>query len=111
MLIDLKAHYLDLLVGALEAAGAACLHRAETETKGIIYVTPSPRVTAVSAVLRYEFGEDGVALSFQSREKAQLPFAASYLEGLDDLWPQLARWLTGNRIEFKPGAAKGKLAA
>ena len=118
MLIDLKAHYLDLIVNALEAAGMAVLHRPDPtggESKGVLYVCPDPRAdgarpqarsTKSEIVVAYDFGPEGFLLAAQFRD-SRTPFkwSGSYQDGLDDLWPALAKALASNRLTDKRRAA------
>lgn len=121
MLIDLKAHYLDLIVNALEAAGMAVLHRPDPtggDSKGVIYVCPAPRrepaglsertvtTTKSEIVVAYDFGPEKFILAAQFRD-SRVPFkwSGSYQDGLDDLWPALAKALASNRLTDKRRAA------
>lgn len=109
-LIDLKAHYLDLLVTALEKAGYACLHRpvsAPGTERGVIYATRSATATRSEFVVHYDFDAERCAVGIEFRDqRPKVAFAAAYQDGLDDLWPKLQKAILGNRIEFKPAPKK-----
>ena len=109
MLTDLRAHYLDLLVGALEALGRACLHVPERDGAGKIYVVGGVKgSTAAEFVVGYVFDQDLFKLAIEfADERAPFAYASPYVAGVDTLWPKLARAVNGNRIGFKPGAKRG----
>ena len=103
MLIDLKAHYLDLIVGAIEAGGNACLHRPDSKNPdgGAIYVTKGDGgETRAEYVLRYEFGERAFRCAVEfSDERPAFLYDAYFVDGLDKFWPAFRRALSANRLE------------
>lgn len=110
MLVDLKAHYLDLLVAAMEVGGNACLHREDSWglEKGLIYVTASPKNTAAVMVVQYNFDDHGYQLQVEFKdERPKFQFGATFVEGLEPLWPKLLKAMSGNRLtdKIKPAAA------
>lgn len=110
MLLDLKAHYLDLIIDALEANEYTCLHRPNLVDNGRIYVVRSTTNTAAVAVVSYDFDEERVALKVErtdwsTPDDAPLLFAATYVKGLALFWPPLARKLHERRLANEPSAA------
>jgi len=105
MLIDLQAHYLDLIVQAIEAAGHACLLKKTGEDRGVIYVTQTSTSTKSAAVLCFDFQDTSAVFGVQFRDGRE-PFTAhvSYHDGLDVFFQELLRVLTGNRIEDRRAA-------
>lgn len=102
MLIDLKAHYLDLLVGAMEAGNNACLHRQLGEDQGVIYAARSTQETKTEYAVLYDFRHDSVSLRVQfADERPPLTFTASYVEGLDKFWPEFGKAIRANRLTAK----------
>ena len=102
MMIDLKAHYLDLLVGAIEAGGNAALHRQLGEDQGAVYAARSSQGTKTEYVVLYDFSHDSVSLRVQfADERPQLTFTASYVEGLDEFWGKFSKALKANRLTQK----------
>ena len=104
MLIDLKAHYLDLIVTAIEAGGNACLHRpsASSQDRGTIYVTRKPKLTKADYVMDYEFGPTAFHCRVQfSDERPTFLFNTAYVKGLEDFWPAFRKALSANRLPDK----------
>ena len=103
MLVDLKAHYLDLIVSAIEAGGNACLHRSVDGTeRGAIYVTRSKEETKTEYVLLYDFDTKSVAFELHfSDDRPKWRYSTSYVNGLDDFWPVFRRALNGNKLADK----------
>lgn len=117
MLLDLKAHYLDLLVSALEEAGSACLHRPDPQGRdgyGLLYVCradshehkrparPCASTTRSEFVVGYAFSAEGFSLAIEFRDgRKPFEFKCAYQDGLDNLWSVLTRKLFENRIEHK----------
>ena len=105
MLIELQAHYLDLIVEAIESAGHACLLKRAGEDRGVIYVTESPTATRSAAALLFDFQETGAHFGIQFRDGRQaVNIAVSYHDGLDPFFKRLLAALVGNRIEDKRAA-------
>lgn len=105
MLIDLQAHYLDLIVEGCEEAGHACLLVKSASNVGRIYVTASETDTVALMVIAFNFQDTNATLGVEFRDGRQ-PFAAhvSYVEGLGTFLTALMRAIKGNRIEDKRAA-------
>lgn len=106
MLIELQAHYLDLIVTGCEEAGHACLLRTSAGSNvGRIYVTASETNTVALMVIAFNFQDTNATLGVEFRDGRQ-PFAAhvSYVEGLGTFLTALMRAIKGNRIEDKRAA-------
>lgn len=105
MLIDLQAHYLDLIVQALEAAGHGCLLRKNDEVSGRIFVTYSAESTKSAAVLGFRFDADAAVFGIEFRDqRPPVRIDASYHDGLDEFFPKLLKALIGNRLEDRRAA-------
>ena len=99
MLIDLKAHYLDLLVGAIEAGGNAALHRQLGEDQGAIYATKSAKETKADYYVLYDFQHDRMSFSVSfADERPGVTHTAFYVEGLDGFWPKFRKAMEANRL-------------
>lgn len=105
MLIELQAHYLDLIVAGCEEAGHACLLSKSAANVGRIYVTASETNTVALIVIAFNFQDTNATLGVEFRDGRQ-PFAAhvSYVEGLGTFLTALMRAIKGNRIEDKRAA-------
>lgn len=105
MLIELQAHYLDLIVAGCEEAGHACLLMKNGANVGRIYVTASETNTVAVMVISFAFGETGATLGVEFRD-GRAPFALTlpYVEGLERFLVALTQALKGNRIEDKRAA-------
>ena len=101
MLLDLKAHYLDLIVGAIEAGGNACLHRpSERPDNGRIYVTVNAGNTSTEFVLTYSFGETAYSIAAEFADgRPSFLFSGHYVDGLEKFWPAFRKALSANRLE------------
>lgn len=101
MLIDLKAHYLDLIVGAIEAGGNACLHRpSDKPDNGRIYATRSTKETRAAFVLTYSFGDTAFSFTAEFEDgRPAFAFKGFYVDGLEKFWPAFRKALSGNRLE------------
>lgn len=105
MMIELQAHYLDLIVHLLSQAGHACLLRSVNEHRGAIFVTESETSTRSVAVLAFDFGQTHVHFGIEFRDgRGALSHSVSYHDGLDPFFAVLKRALLGNRIENKRAA-------
>jgi hypothetical protein len=106
-MLDMKAHYLDLLSSALEAGRGKCLHRPDPNGKddaGCIYVVEKDEAGATRSdiVIKYEFGPDAFGLVVQFRDsRPQFKWHGFYQDGLDDLWPRLLRAINVNRLAHR----------
>lgn len=110
MLLDLKGHYLDLIVTAVEAGGNACLHRADAAhnissgEKGAIYVTRSAKDTKTEYVIQYRFGPDSVALGLEFADgRPKFGWIGQYVAGLEEFWPAFRKALSAYRLEAPHG--------
>lgn len=107
MLLDLKGHYLDLLVKAVEAHGNVCLHRPDAiaPDKGAIFAVRSKTSTQCEFVIQYHFDDVRVALQVEFTDARQpLQFASLFVKGIDALWPKLTKALASNRLTNKAAA-------
>lgn len=105
MLIELQAHYLDLIVAGCEEAGHACLLLKNGANVGRIYVTVSETDTVAVMVISFAFGETGATFGVEFRD-GRAPFSrlTPYVEGLGPFLTALMRAIKGNRIEDKRAA-------
>ena len=102
MLIDLKAHYLDLIVSAIEAGGNACLHRPDPAPResGAIYVTRKPKQTRAEYVMRYSFDETRFYCRVEFADgRPTFAHYSYYVDGLEAFWPAWRKALSANRLE------------
>lgn len=105
MLIDLQAHYLDLIVQALDEAGHGALLVKSAANVGAIYVTATPDATKSVAVLTFNFQDTSASLGVQFRDgRKPVIVQVAYHDGLDEFFAQFLRALKGNRIEHKRAA-------
>ncbi len=105
MLIELQAHYLDLIVAGCEEAGHACLLSKSAANVGRIYVTASETNTVALMVIAFNFQDTSATLGVEFRD-GRAPFALTlpYVEGLERFLVALMQALKGNRIEHKRAA-------
>lgn len=105
MLLEVQAHYLDLIVQAVEATDHACLLVKHDEKSGRIYVTPSATCTKSVACLAFAFTPEGVNLGLQFRDdRPPVMFSADYADGIDGFFEKLTRSIYANRLEDKRAA-------
>ena len=104
MLIDLKAHYLDLITQAIEAAGNACLHRQTDDGSGSIYATRSETDTRVEFVLGYSFTEsEFMAKVVFADERPTFFHKSHFVEGIGGFFEGFAKALVANRLTVVNG--------
>ena len=103
MLIDLKAHYLDLIVNSIEAGGNACLHRPfEGPDCGALYAIKGNNDTSTDYVMFYSFGGSAYTINVQFKdERPPLTFNGYYVDGLEKFWPAFRKALSANRLPDK----------
>lgn len=105
MLVELQAHYLDLIVEGCEEAGHACLLVKSAANVGRIYVTASQTNTVALMAIAFNFQDTSATLGVEFRDGRE-PFVmtVSYVEGLDRFLIALMKAIKGNRIEHKRAA-------
>lgn len=105
MLVELQAHYLDLIVEGCEEAGHACLLVKSAANVGRIYVTASQTNTVALMAIAFDFQSTSARIGVEFRD-GRAPFAidVSYVEGLGQFLVALMQALKGNRIEHKRAA-------
>ena len=102
MLIDLKAHYLDLIVNSIEAGGNACLHQPLDDHRGAIYAVKGNGNTSADYVMFYGFDDTGYSINVQFQdERPTFRFNGYYVSGLEKFWPEWRKALSANRLPDK----------
>lgn len=105
MLIELQAHYLDLIVAGCEEAGHACLLMKSASNIGRIFVTASETNTVALMVIVFNFQDTNATLGVEFRDgRPSFAIQVSYVEGLGRFLDALVQALKGNRIEDKRAA-------
>jgi hypothetical protein len=105
MLIDIQAHYLDLIVKAAEESSGACLMRRQGEGGGTIYVTRSATTTKGDYAVQFAFDDEGVRLGVSFRDsRPKVAFKSSYGDGIDGFFPLFMKALNANRLEDRRAA-------
>lgn len=104
MLLDLQAHYLDLIVSALEETGHACIGKKHAANVGAIYVTPSETDTRALVVISFDFQDARVCFTVSFNDGRVTSHSVTYVEGLDPFLRSFMRGLQANRIEDKRAA-------
>lgn len=98
-MIELQAHYIDLLGKAIEADRHVPMIRIIHETGGVIYAARSDTSTFVDYTIAYTFGAKDFRLVACFRDgRPEVDFHGTYLDGLDPFWGAFQKALAANRL-------------
>jgi hypothetical protein len=102
MMIDLQAHYLDLISSCMEEAGHGCLLTKHASNVGRIYVTVSETDTRAMMVIAFSFQDSGATLGVEfANGRQSFALSLSYVEGLDPFLKTLVKAMRAGLVEDK----------